>query len=390
MPQLWLRTRRKRLMLAALNAAARVRSSFFGLRRDRSTRVDDEIRSILVIEPWNIGDVILALPFLSQLRVRFPRAKVTMLAQPHAAQILEGTGLVDDFIPANITWSAERTPRSLNAEWRELWRLRKELRAREFEIGFSCRLHVREHVLLGLSGATRRVGYAFGEGDALLTDPVPVDNPHRQKVDDWLRLFDPFGGMQAGPIPSLCVSEPERARARDMLADRGITASDVLIGIHPGASLPEKRWPLESFRRVASVLGARDDVRVLVFVEPSSYGDSLADVSGVSSAKVGLRELIALIDRCDLLVCNDSGPMHIAGALDVPTVAVFGSGIDRWFSPLGKGHEVVTPEAYQSSTSKNEERSGIRSPVAVPVPAVLGAIETVLRRLRLPANFPEP
>ena len=55
-----------------------------------------------------------------------------------------------------------------------------------------------------------------------------------------------------------------------------------------------------------------------------------------------LRELIALLPRCDVLVCNDSGPMHIAGALGVPTVAVFGSGIEQWFSPLGEGHIRLT------------------------------------------------
>jgi ADP-heptose:LPS heptosyltransferase len=61
-------------------------------------------------------------------------------------------------------------------------------------------------------------------------------------------------------------------------------------------------------------------------------------VGGVIAAKVSLRELIALIQRCEVLVCNDSGPMHIAGALGVPTVAVFGSGIQQWFAPLGEGH----------------------------------------------------
>jgi ADP-heptose:LPS heptosyltransferase len=62
----------------------------------------------------------------------------------------------------------------------------------------------------------------------------------------------------------------------------------------------------------------------------------------VITVKVNLRELVALIQRCDVLVCNDSGPMHIAGALGVPTVSVFGSGIQQWFSPLGEGHRVLT------------------------------------------------
>ena len=133
------------------------------------------------------------------------------------------------------------------------------------------------------------------------------------------------------------VTEGEKNWATDYLRVHGVPAGGVVVGVHPGASVPEKRWPLDRFAAVAHSLGQRDDVKVLAFVDPAGYGSSIGEGDDVIPTKVDLREMISLIARCTLLVCNDSGPMHIAGALGVPTVAIFGSGIASWFAPLGKG-----------------------------------------------------
>src|ERR1700693_6502829 len=118
-------------------------------------------KRILVVELWNIGDVILTLPFLAQLRAIFPEAEITLLAQRHAAEILAGTGLVDQFIEADLTWQLRRF--NLFAyDWTGLVRVTRMLRKRKFDLAFQCRPHVREYVLLALSGAPRRVGYARG------------------------------------------------------------------------------------------------------------------------------------------------------------------------------------------------------------------------------------
>ena len=141
----------------------------------------------------------------------------------------------------------------------------------------------------------------------------------------------------------------ERDWAENYLASNGVHEGDVVVGVHPGASLVQKRWPIERFAEVVQALNKCPGVRTLVFVEPTGHGAILSEGHDVITAKVGLREMIALIDRCELLVCNDSGPMHIAGALGVPVVAVFLSGINRWFSPLGEDHELVSGELPGSS-----------------------------------------
>jgi heptosyltransferase-2 len=376
-------------MLGALDVLARLAP-----QKNRAPAVDSrpQIKRVLVVELWNIGDVVLAIPFLAQLRALFPAARITMLARPHAKTILAGTDLVDEFIETELGWS-ERATRfnPLGYNWSELRRVRRELRGRRFDIAFKSRMHIREHLVLAISGATRRVAFAFGHGDRVLTDAIPIGDPNRHKTADWLELLKPFGGRVAGAAPRLKVDEAERRWAAAFLAEHGISANDRVVGIHPGASVPAKRWPLDQFVQVAEVLAQRPGAKVLAFVEPrvlpasrfplpasrlEGYGDALARLDGVIAAKVNLRELIALIQRCDVLVCNDSGPMHIAGALGVPTVAVFASGIEQWFSPLGVGHHFlsdiasVTPsqviEAVDAilRASRDSDRVGERSPDA--------------------------
>jgi heptosyltransferase-2 len=172
------------------------------------------------------------------------------------------------------------------------------------------------------------------------------------------------------------VSTDEQIWATEFLEANGADPSKLLLAVHPGASVPEKRWPIDRFENLSRELGSRTNVDVLAFIDPAGYGASLARVAGVIPAKVELRQMIALLARCDLLVCNDSGPMHIAGALGVPTVAVFGSGIDRQFAPLGDQHEMVTAGVARGH---EQQRAGARGPyddvADVPISKVLDAAE---------------
>ena len=379
MAQTWVPTWRKRLMLAMLDALALAWPP--GGRGAAPLRqAPQDVKRILVVELWNIGDVILTMPVLIQLRVWFPAARISLLARPHARPVLEGTGLVDEFIETDLGWTEGKTGNySLAYRWRELRRLRQELRRRDFDLAFKARMHVREHALLALSGARRRVAFGFGQGDRVLTDPIPVGDPHRHKADDWLRLLEPLGGAATGASARLRVSDAEKARAKEYLRAHGVPSDALVVGIHPGASISEKRWPLDRFAAVAHSLARRADVKVLAFVDPAGYGSSIGESADVITTRVDLREMIALIERCAVLICNDSGPMHIAGALGVPTVAIFGSGIAEWFAPLGEGHQLITREARSNeSVSSGQRRVEPFDVSAISVDRVLGASDAVL------------
>lgn len=337
---------------------------------------------ILVVELWNIGDVILTMPFLAQLRAIFPGAEINLLARPYAAEILAETGLVDHFISADLTWKRERQRFSpFVYDWAELRRVVGALRGRRLDLAFQCRPHVREYVLLALSGARRRVGVRRRGWDRALTDPIAIGDSDLQKKDSWLHLLEPFGGRRAIELPRLQVSRDEQSWAEKFLDQSG-ASSGTVVAIHPGASIPEKRWALERFGEVVLELVRRTGTRVLTFAEPGGYGDSLSRIEGVIPVKAGLRQMIALLERCSLLICNDSGPMHIAAALGVPTVAVFGTGIDRRFAPLGDQHESVTADPPSSSIADGAARQPYEDVSEVSVAKVLEAVGRVLQKTR--------
>ena len=378
MAQLQNPSRRRRALVAGVNLLAKLARPLFRSAREHHFTGANDVRSILVLELWNIGDLILLMPFLAQLRTKFPNARITLLARAVAEDLLRGTGLADEIIAADLTWSPEESPYDRTAKkTNELWKTWRMLRGRNFDVAFSARQHIREHIVLAMAKARRRVGLGFASANAILTDVIVVDDPNRHKVDDWMRLLEPFGGAVTMSLPRLHVTERERSWAEGFLAGHGIAAGDLLVGIHPGGSLPEKRWPLERFREVASVIAARPEIRILSFIEPSGYGAALGGLPHLTSVKVSLREMTALIEQCDLLLCNDSGPMHIAAALGVRTVAVFGSGIESWFGPLGPGHVIVRGEG----ASKVMGKQGIWAPTGITTAQVLEAITKVVHEL---------
>jgi heptosyltransferase-2 len=375
MSSVWSPTLRQRSMHAALNLFARVA---YGVAPPRVQEARNEsVRSLVVLELWNIGDVILAMPFLAQLRGLFPRAKITLVSRPFASELLAGTGLVDEFVATDFAW-VPAAHLGLPGKAIDLWRLSRKLRRRNFDLAFSARLHVGEHFVLAVTGAKRRVGFALGKRDAALTDPVATGGGRQQRVDDWMRLLEPFGGAVTVQVPRLYVNDSERQWANGYLTSRGVAKEDIVVGIHPGAGLVEKRWPLDRFREVAEATAARPGVRVLVFAEPSGYGAELFTVPGIVKAQVGLRELIALIERCSLLICNDSGPMHIAGALGVPTVAMFGAEIEQWFAPLGEGHEMLRPDRDEPESDAPVRGQRVRAPRQIRSSQVLEATARAL------------
>ena len=375
-----------RLSGVAANAVARAARVF---QRNRGSDVADrDVSRILVIELWNIGDVILAMPFLVALRARFPRAKIALLGRSFAPELLAGTGLVDEFILADLGWAPGHGARWLG-RITAVWNVSRTLRRHHFDIAFSARRHRREHLLLSLSGARRRIGLSVDTADASLTDPVDIPAEGRHKAQDWFSLLSPVGVSARVAPPRLHVSEAERAWARGFLQSRGVVKENLVIGIHPGASLPEKRWPLDRFREIAQRVTAQPGVRVVVFPEPppANYGAELFAVRGVIGAQTSLRELIALIERCDLLVCNDSGPMHIAAALGVPTVAMFGVGIEEWYGPLGEGHERVMPDSGVAERAIATSQGEIRTPIGISVAQVQEAVERAVHRIRSSGKF---
>ncbi len=298
------------------------------------------VSKILVLEPWGIGDLVLATGALRSCRAAFPTARITVLAKSYAESIVVSPKMADDVAPYDFPWTAftdkYRISRYRLAEIARLvWRLR---RAR-YDLVLNARADVRNNLLGALVGGDRFVSAACGVGDLLATEVVNLDrDAHR--AEDWNRVAQQaIGASPTQPRPRLTVDAAvcNRVRAELGLAE-GIGP---IIGIHPGARIGVRRWEISRFAAVADRLVQKFGGRLVVFAEPDGYGEAIPARTPFVAVRRGLTETIAAIGLCDVLVCNDSGPMHIASALDVPVAAVFGPTSVEWFGPLGATSEVV-------------------------------------------------
>jgi len=332
-------------LLRAADFAGRLIARPFG--RSLGSLPPKFVERILVIEPWNIGDVVLATPMLRELRRRYPKARISILARPHGRELLEGSGLVDDVIVFDLPWTAQTNKyRFTAAKVREMRDLVRTLRARNFDLTLDSRMDIRSNFLAAMSRAPYRLGYDIGGGGWLLTHTLPSDRDSTHRIDDWLALLDllPDAGAPTTDErrPTLDVTTAEREGAQRKLRERGAKGGPV-IAYHPGGSHPGKRWPRSRFEELIRELSASLGGTQVVFLGPD---DTPSDGWPPDSIvfREPLREMMALVSCCDVLVCNDSGPMHVADALGVPVVAIFEIGNPQWFGPSGPRARVLRGE----------------------------------------------
>src|SRR2546423_5979268 len=153
--------------------------------RDRRPR-RQPIEKVLVIEPWNIGDVVLVTPLLAQLRERLPNATITLLAREYARDLLEGSGLVDEIIVARLPWTAQKNKYPLTPRIaKEMSRLVKELRKRRFDVTIDARMDIRSNFLAAATGARQRIGYDIGGGGWVLPRSLPGERGESPKNRGW-------------------------------------------------------------------------------------------------------------------------------------------------------------------------------------------------------------
>jgi heptosyltransferase-2 len=317
-------------------------------RLQRAARKIDPagIRSILVRATNWLGDAVMTTPALGALRVGFPAARITLLATPLVAELFSPHEWLDEVLVF------ERSGRHRGARGR--LRLAAELRRRRFDLAVLFPNSFDAALVAWLARIPQRLGYATDGRRLLLTHPVPVScqEPDVHQSGNYLALLAQ-AGIAAGPCPQrLTVIQAESAGIASRLQAAGIGPTDCVIGINPGATYGSaKRWYPERFAAVADELAARWGAHVVLTGGPDEAAIA-ADIARQLSrpclnlaGQTRVRELMALIKRCDFFITNDSGPMHIAAALEVPLVAVFGPTDHATTYPLGSRTVLVRGEA---------------------------------------------
>ena len=252
---------RKRFLVRVIERL--IRPVFLGLERLRPAPPSPggEVNRILILEYWNLGDVVMLSPFLRSLRNQYPNASVTLLTSPKTVPLLENTGLVDKLVVVRVPWAQHysrwRKYSPFTPLWIELLRTIRMLRLERFDLAFSARADLRENFIMWLAEVNRRVGYGFGGGAFFLTDvAIPdLENPHFSRR--WLRLLETVGKRPTVREPLLHVTSEERSSAERCLAQGGIPNDEFVVGIHPGARSAIRQWGEENFRDTGKAVTRR-------------------------------------------------------------------------------------------------------------------------------------
>ncbi|MDE1977456.1 MAG: lipopolysaccharide heptosyltransferase II, partial [Elusimicrobia bacterium] len=302
-----------------------------------------DAKSFLIVQSAFLGDALLTLPLADEFKRRFPGARLAVLTLEKTADVFRARASIDEVLIDD--------KRGQNRGLGGLRLLARRLRQERFDAAIIPHRSFRSALLARLSGIPRRVGFSSSAGSFLLTDRVPWTwlMPDAERN---LALLKPLGGghdaRAAAAAPESVYLRPDPAEKEKMaraLDTAGTNPGRTFVGVHPGSAWPTKRWPEERFAALCRGLSERGFTPVLVGgPQDRELCARVAAQSGAQDfcGKTDLKELKALLSFFPLFITNDSGPMHMAAGLGVPTLAVFGPTTrELGFFPYGPRHRVL-------------------------------------------------
>jgi heptosyltransferase-2 len=311
------------------------------LKRDLSP-ASGKINRILVRGVNWVGDTVLSYPAVQQLKTFFPKSHLAILVPSYLVDLWKTFPYVDEIIPF-------QKKAGIGSIWEDL-NLSQSLKERNFDLAVILPRSFRSAFHIFLARIPIRIGYRDEWRSLFLTHGIGRTKAvlHVHRVHYYQRLIEPLGKIESLPSPQIFLREEDRKWADRALKDLEIPEGEPLIGMNPGAAYGlAKCWYPDRFGELAKRLADKWQARVLLFGKeeerPIVYeilrhlGRKGIDLTG----KTGLLQLAALLERCTLLVTNDTGTMHVAAAVGTPVVALFGSTPPLTTGPWGEGHVVV-------------------------------------------------
>ena len=282
-------------------------------------------------------------PALAAIRHAFPQWHLSLLAKPASASLFERSPYIDDVV-------VYRDP-GVHSGWGGLLKLATDLKAGEYDLALLFQNALGAAVVARLAGIPNRLGYDTDGRGWLLTHPVtrPTQAKTLPLVQYFRGLLPALGIRSDERAPALQISDEEDILAAALLQKHGVGPTDLFIGLNPGSVYgTAKQWSFRRYVAVADRLVEATGAKIIVFGGPGEEGlgsrvaETMRARPIVLSGKTTVRELMALLKHCTLLVTNDTGPMHVASALGVPVVAIFGPTDPNATAPAGTNHALVT------------------------------------------------
>ena len=332
------------------------------------------MKKYLIINPFGIGDVLFTTPVIRAIKNHYFDSFIGYWSNERVGELLKDNSKIDKIFAlsrGDIKRIYKKSPlKSLVA----LFGLINEIRKEKFDVAFDFSLDSRYGLWSKLAGIKKRIGFDYKGRGRFLTDKIKLTGySDRHVVEHNLDLLK-FIDLQCSPGLSLGykldVSDEVSARAKKILAEHGVVATDLLIGVAPGGGASwgkdaiYKQWPAERFADVSNratkelnakvvLLGSAEEkpitdiVWIPAFAGMTRSGNDNEPNQAMTptivnlTGKLSLKELAAVISELKLLICNDGGPLHMAVALGVKTVSMFGPVDDKVYGPYSPSEKHV-------------------------------------------------
>ena len=357
--------------------------SVFGRKAGNSLRQPERI---LVVKTHAIGDLLMVTPSIAALRQPLPDSYLSVLSGKWSAEMLKGNPNIDETIvfPDEILF---------NHSIVGLLRLARRLRAKRFDLAAIFQPSAPVQAMVALAGVPRRIGFdRDGSGFSLTTRLPWRPNSERFIGENYMDLPRELGFDGPTPRSVLILSDAEKEAAFEKFLAEHADREGKLIAVCPGGGknprdeVGAKRWPPDRFAKVALALAQETRARVLVL---GGEGDEVAlgavmdriPFKGIRPQGTKLRELACLISFCSLVITNDSAPVHIAAALEVPCVTIYGPTNPLAVGPRVATHHVVRSAAECSPCYSNEKFPGCADPFCMKDILVKAVLEAARKAL---------
>ncbi|MFQ6041384.1 MAG: glycosyltransferase family 9 protein [Candidatus Poribacteria bacterium] len=309
-----------------------------------------DIKKILVVKLDHIGDVLLATPVITNLRLHYPHAHIALLVGSWSKQAVERNPHLDEILCYDSPFFRRS---GKGAPPKEAMRMLRRLKSERYDLIVELRGDFLTLTLAMLRGGRYRLDRSTQRVERKLRNPPcpplikggevglegePVYPEHEVEIN--------LDVLRSGDIPITSrktffnVPSESQIWAKDLLSELGMEISKPIVAIHPGSPVPLKRWPAERFAKLADILierkmqvlflGGRAEKQLVEEIRAQMRYNSV-NIAG----RTNLQQLGAVLQNCQLFIGNDSGPMHIAAAVGARVIGLFGPSSPRRFGPFG-------------------------------------------------------
>jgi heptosyltransferase-2 len=356
---------------------------------------------ILIVNPFGIGDVIFSAPLIEALKKSYPDSFIGYVCNKRAYEVIKSNPNLNRIFVYEKDDYRTLWQKSKMEFLRKILDFLKTLKRERFDVAIDLSLGYQYSFLLRSIGVKRRIGFNYRDRGRFLTDKIDIEGfTSKHVIEYYLDVLKLLGidATKHRSRPKTYITERDTIWADDFLKNNGINEGDLVIGVIPGCGASWgidarfRRWGRKEFSEVCDRLIDRYKAKVILLGD-SNEVEICLDIQGmmrnkaiIACGKTSLRDFIGLLSRCNLIVTNDGGPLHMAVSMGVKTVSIFGPVDEAIYGPypVSPDHIVISKEnmpcrpCYKKfKYNLCEERTCLKN---IRPEDILGAVDTLLSK----------